>query len=248
MCYQRWADLLFVHWRYPVEAVRRVVPPPLEVDVHDGAAWVGVVAFEIRAARPVVVPPFAGLDFPETNVRTYVRLGGADPGVCFLSLDAASRAMVAGGRRRYGLPYHRARMRVVREGDVRRWESERVADPSVRFAARAVRGPALGPATAGLDRFLVERYALYRVRRGRVIRVDVRHEPYPLREVQGTAVEETLLAAAGLPDPSGPPASIRFADGVEARIVEPGDGMPEAPGGPYLGAMRPSGSPPDRPA
>lgn len=237
VCLQRWTDLLFVHWRYPVDVARRVVPAPLEVDAFDGAAWVGIVAFEIRAARPPLLPPSAGLDFPETNVRTYVRRPDGVPGVLFLSLDAASRAMVAGGRLRYGLPYHRAAMRVVREGASRRWESERSADPSARFGARARIGRRIGPAHEGLDRFLVERYALHVARDGRVRTVAVRHEPYPLREVEDPEVEQTLLEAAGLPPPAGVPASIRYAERVEAVIVEPGDGMPEPGRAPYLRNM-----------
>ena len=131
VCLQRWTDLLFLHWRFPVERIRELVPDPLEIDVFDGSAWVGAVAFEIRAARIPLAPPAAGLRFPEINLRTYVRHGG-ESGVFFLSLDAASRVMVAGGRGVYGLPYHRAEMSVERRAGVVRYESVRASNASAR--------------------------------------------------------------------------------------------------------------------
>lgn len=221
MCLQRWTDLLFVHWRFPVERVRGLVPGPLEVDPFDGSAWVGAVAFEIRDARIPLVPPGAGLRFPETNLRTYVRHAGA-PGVLFLSLDAASRAMVAGGRARYRLPYHRAEMAVERTADEVRYESVRASDPAARFSARARIAGRPGTAPPGtLDHFLVERYALYAVGLRGVRTVRVRHEPYPLRRAEILRLDEGLLSAVGL-DPPDRPESARFADRVEAEILETG--------------------------
>ena len=74
---------------------------PLELEVRDGHAWVGITPFVIRACRfrgLPVVPILSG--FPELNLRTYVRAAGK-PGIWFFSLDAGSRAAVSqvdGGR------------------------------------------------------------------------------------------------------------------------------------------------------
>ena len=44
-----------------------------------------------------------GLEFLETNVRTYVHRDGREPGVYFFSLDAGSLAAVLGARAAFGL-------------------------------------------------------------------------------------------------------------------------------------------------
>ena len=84
---QQWRDLAYVHWRYDPEEIQALLPPGLEVDVHDGAAWVGLIPFSMRnigLPRLPAIPYFGS--FPEVNVRTYVRHNGR-PGVWFFSLD-----------------------------------------------------------------------------------------------------------------------------------------------------------------
>ncbi len=103
---QRWLHLLFLHWTAPAAALQRLLPAGLEVDVHEGRAYVSLVPFTIRGVRPP-------LSFHEVNLRTYVRCAGGPPGVWFFSLDAASRLAVLGARAWYRLPYHHARMRMT---------------------------------------------------------------------------------------------------------------------------------------
>jgi uncharacterized protein len=111
---QTWEHVLFAHWPMRAGSLRRVVPDPLPIDEFDGTAWIGIVAFVVRALRPRGLPPLpAGSCFAELNVRTYVTVAGR-PGVYFLSLDAASRLAVVGARLTYRLPYFHARMRVSR--------------------------------------------------------------------------------------------------------------------------------------
>ncbi|HUP01277.1 MAG TPA: DUF2071 domain-containing protein, partial [Gemmatimonadota bacterium] len=78
---QRWRDLLFLHWAVPPEVLRSLVPPRLSIDLYQGIAYAGIVAFDSTRLRPVGASERLGLDFPETNVRTYVRLeeGAPDP-------------------------------------------------------------------------------------------------------------------------------------------------------------------------
>jgi uncharacterized protein len=84
---QSWEDLLFAHWRVDAEAVRKLVPPGLSVDEHDGIAWLGVTPFEITGFRFRGTLPFPVVSrFPEINVRTYVTAEDK-PGIWFFSLD-----------------------------------------------------------------------------------------------------------------------------------------------------------------
>ena len=90
-----WHDLLFMHYRVPIEQLRRLIPAPLKIDTFDGSAWIGIVPFRMTGVgSPVSFPPVPGLsNFPELNVRTYVTIDGK-PGVWFFSLDATNPVAV----------------------------------------------------------------------------------------------------------------------------------------------------------
>src|SRR2546425_10260967 len=104
--FQRWADLLFLHWIVPADQITPLLPPVLTLDTFEGHAYIGLVPFTMTGVRPVWAPPVAPLsDFHETNVRTYVHLKGRDPGVWFFSLDAANTIAVRIARAVCKLPY-----------------------------------------------------------------------------------------------------------------------------------------------
>lgn len=209
--YQSWRDLVFLHWDLPPELVRPVVPPPLDVQLRDGRAWVGIVAFRIARLRPRPLP--LELRFLETNLRTYVTYNG-EPAILFLALDAASRLAVAGARLGYGLPYHHARM----SAEPGRYAHERDAGGAHLDVGYTV-GEAMGNAEPGsLEEFLVERYRFFTVRGGRVLATEVRHPPYPLHRAGVTGVEESLFAAAGLPPAAGTPVA-HFSPGVDVELL-----------------------------
>lgn len=99
----RWLDLLIAHWPVDRAALAACLPAGLELDTYGGEAWLGIVPFTMADVAPRGMPAVPRLStFPEINVRTYVRHRGT-PGIFFMSLDAASRPTVEGGRR------HRAR-------------------------------------------------------------------------------------------------------------------------------------------
>src|ERR1017187_9893948 len=121
--HQEWRHVTFLHWSLNPEAVRPFVPPDFELDTFDGQAWIGIVPFLIRGSRFPAVP--WRLDFPETNVRTYVRGPDGETGVWFFSLDAANPFAVLGARAVFGLPYMWSRMQVETAGCRIRYHSER---------------------------------------------------------------------------------------------------------------------------
>jgi uncharacterized protein YqjF (DUF2071 family) len=87
---QTWRDLTFLHWRYDPAVVRRLLPADLQLDLYEGAAWVGLVPFLITglSGPGALTMPWLS-EFPETNVRTYVMDRTGARGVWFFSLDAA---------------------------------------------------------------------------------------------------------------------------------------------------------------
>jgi len=156
----RWLDLLFAHWPVDPSALAAILPPGLELDTYDGEAWLGIVPFTMADVAPRGVPAIPGVStFPEINVRTYVRRHDR-PGVLFLSLDAASRLTVEGGRRVFNLPYFRAGMASARTGDTVTYLSRRTdrrGPPATFSACYRATGPAALAESGSLADWLTRR-------------------------------------------------------------------------------------------
>lgn len=204
--FQSWRNLLFAHWPLPPDQVRTLVPRELEIDEFDGSAWVGLTPFRLTGLRARCLPPpplFS--EFPEMNLRTYVRVGGK-PGIFFFTLEAASRLAVLGARMLYRLPYHRAQMQIGRESGWIRFRSRREADGAGVEARYRGTGPWFEAAPGSLEHFLIERYALYTViAQGWVLRGEIHHRPWTIRVAEAEITRNTLAGAHGLALPDRPP-------------------------------------------
>ncbi len=221
---QRWRDLVFLHWRVPVAHAGALVPVGTEPDTFDGHAWVGLIPFRLLDAAPGRLPgvPWLG-SFAETNVRTYTVDAQGRRGVAFCSLEAQRLAVVLGARVAFGLPYTWARMSARREGDEldyrtrRRWPSPRGAGGSVRVRL----GPPL-PGPDPLADFLTARWGLHTRVGGRLRYVPNDHETWPLHHAELLHLDDSLVAAAGLPGlVDRAPDSVLASPGVSTRFGWP---------------------------
>ena len=204
--FQSWRNLLFAHWRVSSGALRPLVPAELELDEHDGTAWVTLAPFWLADLHIRFMPPIPGVaSFPELNLRTYVR-DGNKPGVYFFSLDAGSRFAVASARALYRLPYHNAEMSVERDGQGFHYRSRR-GDGRAELDCRYRPTGLVFEAQPGtLEHFLVERYALYTVvGEGKVMRAEIHHGPWPLQPAEAELATNTVAQAAGFTLPATPP-------------------------------------------
>lgn len=187
---QTWHDLLFAHWRVPHDLLRPHVPERLELEEHDGTAWIGLTPFRVTGLRLRGVPPLPLLSsFYELNCRTYVRAGD-HPGIWFFSLDASSRAAVAAARRTYRLPYRHARIEAADGAfrvNVGGGDSFRARYHGVGLPAPAER--------ATLEYFLAERYCLYAG--DGELRAEIHHAPWPLQPAEAE-VEQRGIAPVEL--------------------------------------------------
>lgn len=221
--YQRWDDLLFMHWPVSREALARLVPRQLQIDTFDDEAWVGVVPFRIPRLRPRTLPPVPGMAaFPELNVRTYVRVGDT-PGVYFFSLDAGSRLAVEAARIGYALPYFRAHMRVDTARDRITYRCVRAdarARPAEFIADYGPTGPVAPAPPSSLADWLTARYCLYAVRGSRVLRADIHHLPWPLQPATASVQTNTMAASHGIHLPDRLPL-LHFARSLEVLIWAP---------------------------
>ena len=236
----KWVDLLFLHWPVDESALRPLVPPELDLDLHDGRAWIGLVPFRMADVHPRIlgitppsVPFFNPPMFPECNVRTYVRYRGT-PGVWFHSLDAASMVPVLAARTIWRLNYCWSRFSFQRQGDrvkyaVQRrtghrgfmrgthpaWPHGQSLTPPAHSRITWTYGeelPASEPGT--LEHFLTERYHLYTLKAGRILDGRVSHPRWKLRAAEVNELDDRLISAAGLQVDGEP--IVMGSDGVDA--------------------------------
>jgi uncharacterized protein YqjF (DUF2071 family) len=228
--------VLFAHWRLPPAELRPHVPEPLELDIYDGAAWLGALAFEVTEARPRALPP--GLaptgSFGQTNLRTYVRYDG-DPGVHFLSLDAGSRVGAAGLANAMGLPCYGAETEVdvteecdeVRSVSYRSRRSHPGQPPATFAADYAPAGEASPVDPGSLAEFCIERKRWFTVDGrpspylsavGNGVRVgEIRRDPRPVAPATATVTENSLARAVGI-EVDGEP-RVRYSPGFRSTIA-----------------------------
>ena len=229
LMHQHWRDLVFLHWRVPVDTVQPLLPQGTVADTFDGSAWVGLIPFRLMRAGPGALPPVPYLgSFAETNVRTYTVDGDGRRGVAFLSLEAQRLLVVLGARTVFGLPYMWASMTAHRDGDVlrystaRRWPGPRDAGGSV-----VVRLGAALPGPDPLADFLTARWGLHTTVGGRLRYIPNSHEDWPLHQAQLLRLDDSLVAAAQLPGlAERAPDSVLASPGVQARFGLP---FPVAP-------------------
>ena len=208
---QRWCELASFHWRYDPADVQRLLPAGATVDTFDGSAWVGLIPFVMRDVAIGPTPPVPRLGtFIEINVRTYVVDPTGRRAVWFFSLDVPLVPIVAAARLVFALPYcwsaaahevdgpnHRYTMR-------RRWPGARPGrrpSADIRFS---VGDPIPHGDVTELDHFLSARWALLTHRRNRLLYGRVHHPRWPLHRIDHHQISQTVVAAAGLPEPAGP--------------------------------------------
>ena len=215
LIFQRWRVFTFLHWAYDPAEVQRLLPTELTVHTHDGLAWVGLTPFLLQDLHPSGFPAIPGLStFPETNLRTYVVDRSGLDGLWFLSLDAAGLATVLGARSCLGVPYHWADMTVQRGSRIT-YRSRRRWPPPAGHHIVVEPGPPLAAEELGeRDHFLTGRWRAFSKIAGRLIHVPVEHQPWPLWKVRIHQLDESLLAAAGLPPPEREPIA-HYSPGVD---------------------------------
>ena len=220
---QRWERLTFLHWQFEPGLVQRLLPDGLKADLFDGAAWVGLVPFFMHVATPGGREAPWVSRFCETNVRTYVRDAAGRAGIWFFSLDAARAGAVAVARTTYRLPYFWSAMDVAEDAGEISYRCRRRL-PGPRNATSEVR-IGIGDRYADdeldeLDHFLTARWILFSVAGSRYRTARACHAPWPLHRAEARGVDDQLVAAAGLPAPSGAPL-VHYSPGVDVTIGRP---------------------------
>ena len=214
---QRWRWLSFLHWRYRPDTIRRLLPAKLSLDTFDGSAWIGLTPFLLTSLRPPRAPALPWLSqFPETNVRTYVRGPDGEPGVWFFTLESDRLAAVAGARLLYRLPYRWADMRVTRSDRIVEYESARRQPFGSAQTSIAIHiGRPISP--NDFDHFLTARYRLFTMWGKRLAFAQIEHAPWPLHSARVLRLTQNVIERSGVPATTGGPV-VHYSPDLHVRI------------------------------
>lgn len=218
--HQSWRHVSFLHWRVDGDEIARHLPDGLTPDLVDGSAWIGLTPFTVERFRVLGLPPLPfATSFHETNLRTYVRRGDGRDGIWFFSLDVSSTLNAIGGR--LAVPYVLATMSVDANGCVR-YQSRRRGGPAAHHDITIEPG---APVTTTDDNdpvaLLTGRWRAFTQVAGRgLLEVPVQHERWPLHDATLVSLDETVLRAAGLPQPTTEPL-VHYSPGVDAKLGAP---------------------------
>jgi uncharacterized protein len=213
----RWHHLLFAHWPVDAGLLRPLVPAALELDLHEGVAWLGVVPFGNARLRPLGLPlPGEAISFGEVNVRTYVRGPDGIPAVWFLSLDGDHLAGAVAARAMFSIPYHRASVTLLTSADDARLRMRRGGErPAAVEVGYRPTGPVV-PASP-LDAFLTDRLVMFGRRGKTLLRAEVRHGPWRLHPAEARFTTLDATAGLGLPPLVGVP-HLRWAEPLDVAF------------------------------
>jgi uncharacterized protein YqjF (DUF2071 family) len=216
--FQRWADVLFLHFPVRVDRLREHLPPALTIDTFDGEAWISYVLFwlTLRPSWLPYVPGFSSL--LELNVRAYVRCGD-QPGIYFLRMYADNRLAVFASRLLTPLCYECAEMSASCDaGGWRMTCRPRGLAGSLEVEFFADESPLAVAADDSLEGWLLERYRLFVEddRRG-IVAANVEHEPWRATEAELGECRNELEAGRCL-GLDRQPAMAHFSPGVTARF------------------------------
>lgn len=219
--YQKWRDLLFVHWSFRPELIKPTLPEGLALDTFHNKAWVGVIPLFMKEVHPRFVPAVPVLsNFLELNVRTYVLDKDGRPGVWFYSLDCNQPLAVAAARMGYYLNYIQAKMQAEEgEGGMIDFRCTRSGTGKTSRFWYGGKGMAHFAEPGTLDFFLIERYLLFSrdPASGDIYCGRVHHAPYPLLKPNLAAFDPIMFELNNLPIPDGSPDQIHFSPGVDVK-------------------------------
>lgn len=205
------------------------VPAGTELDLHDGKAYVSLVAFEFRdtAVRGVKIP--GHVNFVEVNLRFYVRhlVGGEwRRGAVFIAEFVPRRAIALVANVLYGEPY-RVWSTSVTNTETPNGEDRTVYEWWRRDQACAMAlelGPSLGvPPADSHASFIIEHYWGYTRRSPeRTDEYRVTHPQWSVREVRDARIEADFGRLYGEPFAvlnGRAPDSVVFAEGSEVTVA-----------------------------
>ena len=195
----RWSNLCLLTYAVPPALLERRLPRGLSLDLREGWAFVSLVAFDFLDTRVLGVPWLGYRDFPEINLRFYVR-HGEERGVVFIREFVPRRLVAFLARAVYGEPYVAAPMSNRITEDERRITVEH----RLRFGGRANRvmvvgrKPGVMPDADSTEHFFKEhQWGFGSGRGGACIRYEVAHPHWACYPVESFELDWDWRGAYG---------------------------------------------------
>lgn len=189
-----WVDAVFLHYEVDPKTLAEAVP--FELDLHEGKAYVSLVAFTMRAMRPKwggsrtrwLTAPIATHQF--LNLRTYVKHRG-QYGIFFLKEWLNKPLAVKLGPLTFGLPYHSAEICYEHCGS-EVCGTVAVENQVLQYGAKPD-GTSAPAETGTRDAFLLERYTAFTNAGRRPKFFRVWHEPWKVQPLAALEVSSDAL-------------------------------------------------------
>ena len=216
-----WRDLVLLNWRVDAALLQPHVPAGTELDPWAGEHWVSLVGLRFLDLAVKGVPAIGHRDFPEINLRFYVRreVGGEVPrGVVFLRELTPRRIVEWVARAVYNEPYATLPMRACVDESQTAYELE--LNGATQRMAVTPNGGWRSPEP--MEEFFIERYWGYnRQSDGGTMEYEVTHPKWQVRPVdlaQFNLDVETLYGSEWAEVLSREPDSVVLADGSEVAV------------------------------
>jgi uncharacterized protein len=194
-----WERVLFVHFEVDAAALQRDVP--FQLDLHEGRAFVSLVAFTMRDMRfrfggkafSLLLKPIATHQF--LNVRAYVRHGG-ERGIYFITEWLSNWLSVRLGPLLYGLPYRHAKINYCHaheEGFLSGEVEAKNGRGNFSYEAQFPSNKSFAPCqNNSLDEFLLERYTAYTSHKSTRRFFRIWHPPWPQARMKISITNDSL--------------------------------------------------------
>ena len=181
---QRWNHIFFLHGRASPDILQKYLP--FELDLFEGRAILSIVPFKMDCIRLGILPPapfFSHLW--EVNLRTYVKVG-QKTGVYFFTLDSDARLACFIANHFFHLPYRLARIHAHVDTQEYYFHSQRSLfsfETSFRLTGRKKK-------QSLLDEWATNRNSLFTCKKGNIYEGRVKHDPWPLEEIENLVVND----------------------------------------------------------
>ena len=173
----KWKNLLLVTYKVSDDLLQPYLSPGLEFDRLEGSALVSLVAFDVRDTRvnSLAIPGL--INFPEVNLRFYVR-HGERRGVVFVREFVSSHLIAWIARTLYNEPYKAVPMKshtIIRGTQIKIEHDLTISRRTHHIGVEAEGSPNI-PAMNSREHFLKEQeWGFGRSRSGDVLRYRVEH-------------------------------------------------------------------------
>jgi uncharacterized protein YqjF (DUF2071 family) len=218
-----WSNLTLVTYAVPPSLLQSTLPSGLTLEVRDGNAFVSLVAFDFLETRVMRVAWPGFVNFPELNLRTYVRQDDRR-GVLFIREYVPSGVVASMARTLYNEPYQAADMTSQINETAESVTADRLitlGGNRYRCRVRGVKPPATPPADS-LEHFFKEHeWGFGRDRRGQTLRYHVEHPVWATYPVDSYDIDigwEKLYGAQWKFLQDVEPYSVIFAIGSSVKV------------------------------